>query len=258
MIKRIAEFIQRLLDKSLSEKYRKIDENLDAMQRENERLSAEVKGKQELQGQLEAAQITINDLRGLVSEKDFTPVDIWCRDNGLKPVEKVYQDKLYINKIFLPCDLRELIIPNSAVVQQIRGKIQRADGNKMLWYQRVMQYINDVVEWTDDGRYDTYNYPSMTLSTGKGDCDDHVFAQASVEPEFGGAWGFKHRPDGSQGEGHAWCVAVINGELWNFDSVSSTMSKYEPKKGYYIHYIVTKNQVWQLDGTVEFGKILWP
>jgi len=188
-----------------------------------------------------------------VAKGGLTPVDEWCRAQGYKEVKKVYEDKIIIGNVKMPCSLIEIFTPNSHVIQRARKKLKEVT-DRHKWYKKVTNLVNQKVKWTDDGRYDNYYYPNYTLTTGEGDCDDHAFLQMSLEPEMGNAFGFYKRYTG-----HSFGVGIVNGDLWVFDAVGNEIQKYIHKKNkkFYIHYIITKNAVYQLDGSAEFGKILW-
>lgn len=202
-------------------------------------------------------QIKFMELKKKFETKDLTPVDLWCIKNKKKPVRRVYKDKIIINGVKIPCDLREMITPNSYIVKKARESIRKTTDKKE-WYSRVMRKVHSMVTWTSDGRFDNYYYPCYTLTTGYGDCDDFSFAQDSIETEMGNAFGYYRKRSG-QRIGHSFSIGIIDGVLWVFDSVGNITMKYNHNKEskFYIHYIITKNQVYQLDGSVEFGKILW-
>lgn len=188
-------------------------------------------------------------------KKIITPVDLYCIKKGYKINNFVYRDKIIINGVKISCNLREIITPNSYVVEQIRKNIKKPE-TKILWYERIMNKVNSIVTWTTDGRDDNYYYPNYTLQTGKGDCDDFAFAQCSIEPELGNAFGFWDRGDGKP-IGHSFAVGVIEGQLWIFDAVPNKIVTAEGNPFYSINYIITKNNIYVLDDSVRFGEILW-
>ncbi len=157
----------------------------------------------------------------------------------------------------MPCDLREIFTPNSYVVRKVAKSILYSD-NDNLWYQRIMKKVNSIITWTTDERYDNYYYPNYTLTIGKGDCDDFAFAQMSIEPRLGVAFGYYKDGEGKR-IGHAFSVGIVDGILYIFDGTSNIIMRYvhDKDKEYYIHYIITKNEVYALDESVDFGDILW-
>jgi len=188
-----------------------------------------------------------------LNNAELTPVDAYCKRKGYKINNFVYKDKIIIGDIKIPCNLREMITPNSYVVEKVRKSIAKTD-IKFLWYQRVMNKVAELIEWTLDGRYDNYYYPAYTLTTGKGDCDDFGFSQCSIEPELATAFGFYIENENKVG--HAFAVGVVNNELWVFDAVPNK-SIIAEGKNYSINYIITKNNIYVVDGSTDFGDILW-
>ena len=184
----------------------------------------------------------------------LNPVDAYCKRKGYEINNFVYKDKIIINEIKIPCNLREMITPSSFVVEKVRKSITKPE-SRLLWYQRVMHKVADMVEWTADGRDDNYYYPAYTLQVGRGDCDDHSFAQCSIEPELGTAFGF-YIKDG-QRIGHAFAVGIVEGDLWIFDATPDVSLKYEGNKQYSINYIITQNSIYVVNDDTDFGDILW-
>lgn len=197
----------------------------------------------------------VESLAKELKEEGLTPVDIYCQNKGYRVNNFVYKDKVIINGIKIPCNLREMITPNSYVVESIRKSISKPD-NTLLWYQRIMNKVYDLCTWTDDGRDDNYYYPAYSLTIKKCDCDDFAFAQCSIEPELGTAFGFWDRDNNRNLIGHAWAVGIIDDELWIFDAVPNQSVKAE-KSAYSISYIITQNSIYIVDGSTDFGVILW-
>ena len=185
----------------------------------------------------------------------LNPVDAYCKRKGYKIHNFVYKDKIIIGDIKIPCNMREMITPNSYVVEKIRNSISKSE-NKLFWYQRVMNKVTGMVKWTTDGRDDNYYYPAYTLQVGRGDCDDFAFAQCSIEPELANAFGFWDRGDGKP-IGHSFAVGIVEGELWVFDATPCVLLKYEDNKQYSINYIITQNSIYAVNDDTNFGDILW-
>ena len=118
-----------------------------------------------------------------------------------------------------------------------------------------MNKVSGMGVWTTDGRDDNYYYPAYSLTIGRFDCDDFAFAQCSIEPELGTAFGFWDRGDGKP-IGHAFAVGIVDKELWIFDGVPNQSTKYEGSD-YSINYIITKNNIYVVDSGVVFGDILF-
>ena len=189
-----------------------------------------------------------------LKQANLTPVDVYCRNKNYKINNVVYKDKVIINGIKIACNMREMIQPNSYVIDSVRKSINKPS-TSMLWYQKIMNKVHEMVEWTTDGRDDNYYYPNYTLQTGKGDCDDFAFAQCSIEPELGNAFGFWNQGNGSVG--HSFAVGIVDGELYIFDAVPNKIVKAEGNPFYSIYYIITKNSIYVVDDSTVFGEILW-
>ena len=204
-------------------------------------------------------QTELNELftkyKELQKTKNRNPVDLWCESKGYRIEEFGYRDKIFIKDKAIACDLRELITPNSYVVREARKSIGFTQGNSYENYLEVMRFIHRIGTWTDDGRQDNYFYPNYSLTVKKFDCEDGAFVQASILPELGVAFGFWKRSDGSI-IGHAFAVGIYENNLYVFDWIPNKVMQYNAVE-YYIHYIVTQNQVYVVDGSVDFGSILY-
>lgn len=73
----------------------------------------------------------------------------------------------------------------------------------------------------------------------------------SAHPEIGGAWGFY------KGGGHAFNVFVYENRLYVLETTGSRAEilEYEKQSDYVIHYIITRDNTYQLKGGVRFGDI---
>lgn len=205
-------------------------------------------------------QIEVNEALIKEYEAQFeglNPVDKYCMAKGYEINNFVYKDKVIIGSARIPCNLREMITPNSFVVENIRNKLTKIRfKDKILWYTQIMHDVANLIEWSSDGREDNYYYPAYTLTTGRGDCEDISFAQCSIEPELGTAFGF-YIDENKNRVGHAFAVGVVEGELWIFDGTPDVSLKYEGNKRYTINYIITQKNIYVIDGGVTFGSILW-
>ena len=238
------------------------EEQVEKSKKEIEYLNISINIKTEI---ISTLRQELNDLREKHKElqknlldKDLSSIDLWCQKQGYRIQEFAYRDKIFIKDTAIPCDLRELITPNSYVVRQARKSLKTYPDNVYENYLEVMRFVHRTVTWTDDGRQDNYFYPNYTLTVGKADCEDMAFAQASINPDLGVAFGFWQRGANDR-IGHAFAVGVIDSDLIVFDSVPNQTHKYIHKQDnkYYIHYIVTNNAVYVLDGSVDFGEILY-
>ena len=258
--------IKKLFCSNELEKIEELNKNSDkSLDRANSYLNEISEKDNQIKGFVEIAEKRLKEIEKLeaqINNKDLTPVDIWCQKNGYNPVKKVYKDKIVINSIKLPCDLREIFTPNSYLVRKVRdsigmGENYTKENNRLLWYRRVMEKVNSIVKYRAEAS-DNYYFPAYTIKIKEGDCEEFAFLQMSIEGELGNAYGFFTNYEGKK-IGHSFAVGVISGELWVFDAVGNIMLNYqiEDTPKYYIHYIITKNQVYELDGSVEFGDVLW-
>jgi len=230
-----------------------LDEGLkNANEREQKELiemNLQLKKKDEL---IEIKDLLIEEYES--QAKGLNPVDSYCLSKGYKINNFVYKDKVIIGNARIPCNMREMITPNSYVVEKVRKSISKPE-SRLLWYQRIMNKVADMVEWTADGRDDNYYYPAYTLTIGFGDCEDHAFAQCSIEPELGTAFGFYML--GGKKTGHAFAIGIVGGELWIFDATPDVSEKVEGSKNYSINYIITQKSIYVVNDDTDFGDILW-
>ena len=187
------------------------------------------------------------------AKQGLTELDQFCIAKH-QIVEKAYKDKIIINGVKMPCDLREMFTPMSFVVQQFKKRILKSE-DKIIWYKNIMSQTHAVVKWTDDGRDDNYYFPCYTITTKAGDCDDMANIQVSVEPELGNAFGFWKQNNKSIG--HSFAVGLVNGNIHIFDAVKGQSEQYIEGGDYEINFIITKNNIYKVKGGIEFGEILW-
>ena len=162
----------------------------------------------------------------------LTELDLFC-EAKYQIVQKVYKDKIIINGVKMPCDLREMFTPMSSVVQQFKKRIQ-VSTDKLQWYRSIMSQTHAVLTWTDDGREDNYYFPCYTLTTKKGDCDDFSFVQGSVDTDLGVAFGFWDNGSGKK-IGHAFSLGLINSNLHIFDAVAGNSEQFTEGGNYEIN-----------------------
>ena|SRR3990167_8705182 len=211
--------------------------------KESNKILAEINIKQ-----VDIFSIDLNRMK-----EGLTELDQFCMAK-YQIVKKAYKDKIVINGIKMPCDLREMFTPMSEVVVRFKNKIAKSE-DKLVWYNNIMKQVNQVLTWTDDGREDNYYYPSYTLTTKRGDCEDGSFVQGSVEPELGVAFGFWNQK--GKPIGHAFSVGLIDNNLVIFDWVKGSSEQYGSSEDYEINFIITKNNIYIVKEGVEFGDILW-
>ena len=135
---------KELLQKTIETKDKEFENVIEGLKKDRQNaIDEQIK----LQEQIERALIVGEKLKYLLEQKDLTPVDIWCKKQGHQPVKKVYKDKIVINNIKIPCDLRELYTPNSYLVRKAKEEIEKSPDNQLLWYRRVMEKVNSIVTW---------------------------------------------------------------------------------------------------------------
>jgi len=178
----------------------------------------------------------------------LTELDIFCQ-NKYQIVSKAYKDKIIINGVKMPCDLREMFTPMSSVVQTFKKKIPKSE-DKLTWFRNIMILVHENLKWKRE-MADNYYFPCYSLTIKECDCEDGTYVQGSIEPELGNAYGFFKK------EGHSFCVGLVNGYIHIFDWTNGRSEQWSEDSDYEINFIITKNRVYRVKGNVEFGDILW-
>jgi hypothetical protein len=167
-----------------------------------------------------------------------------------------YKNKRKVSGLSYSIFLNELVTPNAFLIKKdlMKGVILSQDPLQRI--RNVGNIVAKRIEWTDDKNLDTsgdyYLFPSETLTLNWGDCEDHAFIMMSALPkDIGGAWGFYKKG------GHAFNVALIEGELYVVDTVadSVTITPYASQSDYTINYIITQKYTFAVDASVNFGEI---
>jgi hypothetical protein len=198
-----------------------------------------------------------NQVEGLIRQVKIiklNPVDLFCIER-YPVVKKYYKDKIKIGDVLMPCDLREIFTPNSYLVGKMRDSIQQSE-DKLTWYRNIMHKVSLNLTWQSEP-FDNYYYPPYTITVKRCDCDDFAFLQMSLEPELGVAFGFFIKD--KKKIGHAFSVGIVNNGIHVFDGVNNQSMPYDNQdpQEYLINYIITPNQVYEVDGSTEFGDLLW-
>jgi signal peptidase I len=181
-------------------------------------------------------------------------IEEWCSHHYPKISNIAYKQKRDIKGIYYSTYLNEYITPNAWEVQNIKRKLDMT-GNIANTARIIGNYIASRLTWTSDENLatsgDYYLFPAEILTYRKGDCEDHAFTVASLNPEIGVAYGFL------ENMGHAFNVFVFADRLFVLDTVGNEgdIIEYKPGQNYTIHFIITKNSTFQLKGGVNFGEI---
>lgn len=178
---------------------------------------------------------------------------------------KVIKNKSYKNKRkytgkSINVYINQMITPDALEVKRLRFEIPRGESLSTDALNIGNRIAKDFT-WTDDKNLDTsgdyYLYPEEIIVSGQGDCEDHAFTVASLNPEIDVAYGFLTK--NGRKFGHAFNIFTENDKLYILDTVGDVgeISEYNTTSNYYIHYIITKNATFELDGSVEFGELVW-
>lgn len=221
--------------------------------------------RRELETLKETNEATITILKATEEERESLEDELQALEHEVDVFAKSkwpqVPNKAYTNKRGGEYDtsINEWIQPRSyAVLHLLRHHYPYQYANKYNEVKALGTRIAQAIRWTSDSNLhnsvDYYQSPAETLSSGKGDCEDHAFVLASALPKtVGVAYGFY-----SNGVGHAFNVFVFNEELWIADTVTSecVIHRYNSTgHGYTIHFIITPEHTYMLKPTVEFGRL---
>lgn len=209
-------------------------------------------------GLLEDAQqeILILESKAKALEND---VDTYARKKHPQIPNRVYTNKRASDGEEYDTSINEWIQPRSYAVQYLtRHEHNKKYANTYTEVKSIGNLIARTVTWTSDQNLhdspDYYQSPAETLSTRRGDCEDHAFILASALPtQVAVAYGYY-----KDGVGHAFNVFVMNEELWIADTVTSTcqIHRYESDThDYKIHFIITPKHTYMMKPGVEFGRL---
>jgi len=193
-------------------------------------------------------------------EEKLTPIEEYCTKHFKKVNKFAYKDKGRIGSSTFPVYPNEMIQPDSFLVVKERRKIPKAT-DKFLWYGNIGKHVDKILTWTKDkqvhGFTDIYPTPADTLTLKHEDCDGHAFLVSSIEPEIGLCFGFYKK------EGHAFNCFVYEQELYILETnavfdknKNFKIQKYLNQEDYKIHFIFTKDNTYELDGSVHFGEVI--
>lgn len=184
-----------------------------------------------------------------------TDLEVFCKKNYRLIPNIAYKNKRKVAGLSYSLFLNELVRPDAFTIGNLKNKLLLT-GNRVSRIKNVGNTVAKVLTWTDDKNLDSsgdyYQDVSETLSTKKGDCEDHSYVMQSALPDdLGIAYGFFRTT------GHAFNAAVIEGELWVVDTVGDAvvLIPYKRQTDYKIHFIITKRFTFELKGGVRFGDI---
>lgn len=233
-----------------------IDELKSELENTQEELALSLKNAEEAFKVIEDDDIKIEELNKELNELKDTDseLDKYCQAH-FKEIPKIaYTQKRVYQGNSVTISLHELVTPDSWEVFTLFKRIDKTGDIR-----DVAQRIGDVtaknIAWTSDSNLSTSNdyylYPNETITSKKGDCEDHTFINMSAHEELGGAWGFFGTV------GHAFNVFVKNDDLFILDTVGaqSDIELYKEDSEYKIHYIITKNHAYQVKGGISFGNL---
>ena len=198
---------------------------------------------------------------------DLTDVDLYCRSRYTETENKAYLNKRKVFGKYITVYLNELITPNSYEILRVKKDLKLENEDI---YDRARLIGNKIaisLKWTSDkdmqDSNDFYLFPNETLKLKKADCEDHSFCTASFDRNISVAYGFYNKKGYrgyDRGTGHAFNTFIWNNSLYILETTGNVakIHKYEPKKlteQYHICFIVTPTKTYNLDGTVEFGRL---
>lgn len=187
-------------------------------------------------------------------------LEIFCSNKYKVVKNKAYANKRDFLKKPINVYINQMITPDALEVKKLRFRITKSKtlSEDVL---NIGNTISNDFTWTSDisleGTGDYYLYPEEIIVTGKGDCEDHAFVVASLNPEIAVAYGSLTK-DG-QKIGHAFNVFIENNKLYVLETTGDTaqVSEYLDNDKYYINFIITKNLTFEVDGSVEFGELVF-
>ena len=184
----------------------------------------------------------------------ISTIDAYCQANFKKIPNIAYKGKREINTTPYSVYLNEMIQPDAFEVIKFKKGIEMTD-NMLSNAVKIGNKVAQWMTWDSDNNLsksgDYYLTPSEALCRRKADCEDHANIVASISPELGVAYGY------AEGIGwHCFNVFVHQENLHVLDTVEdSAFTLLYDNSGYKINYIVTKDNTYQVDGSVSFGII---
>jgi hypothetical protein len=158
--------------------------------------------------------------------------------------------------------LNEFITPDAWEIADFKQKAIGATVDPYLQIDAIGRALKAKVSWVDETALyrsgDEYLYPSevLTFMSQCCDCEDQSNTLTSCNPDvsFTGYFIY-HNPDDHKDYGHCANVFLYNGQLFIRET---TMAQYAiipfPDPRYELHYAVTKDYTYQIDGSVQFGQ----
>ena len=217
--------------------------------------------------ELETVEMTYEDyiydtnieMAGLRSQiftlKNLSELDLYCYVHYKDIDDIAYTGKRKYLKHNMDIYLKEFITPNTYEVKKFFNNA--VDNNTLLMIKQAGNRVAKHVTWKDDmknlGSSDYYLYPNEIILGQSDDCEGHSYLLSSCDNRIGVAYGYLTQ--GKRKFGHAFNVFVYENELYIADTTGDSIhiEKYGKDSNYYIHYIITHNKSYELDGSVVFG-----
>jgi len=191
-------------------------------------------------------------------------IDIFCKATYKEIPNIVYKNKMKFNGVYYSVYLNELIIEKAYEVLKLKSQVQKMN-DRYAQFKRYGDKIAEITTWTDDKNLDKsgdlYLYPSQIVALKKGDCEDITALTASMDLEIGMCWGFYYpetfKTNPKNSFGHAFNCFVLEGKLYILECTGdeSVIEEYTGQDHYTINYIITKNNTYVVDGSVQFGEL---
>ncbi len=187
-----------------------------------------------------------------------SPIDNFLDKITVKIDNIAYKGKRYYKTEEIRLYLNQLITPKAYEVLSAKSEVDKSDDDRE-YVERLGNWLAQHVKWTSDketsGKVDYLTYPEEVLVYQKDDCEGHAFVMASFTPTIVGVcYGFLTQ--NGKRFGHAWNVLLYKDEIYHVETTGSRVNIYPwSEEKYEPHFVVTKDNTYQLKTGVSFGKL---
>lgn len=207
----------------------------------------------------------LNTANSKIDELTTSDLDQFLAEKFKTGTNKTYKVKRSIKGRHYSILLNNMIQPNEAEVKNFKDSIITSVQDSWSIFNRCGNALAQRITWTDDGNLDKsgdfYLYPEELLALNEGDCEDHAFCLASMDPNIGVVYGFY--TDGKNKFGHAWNCCLVKGSgttpdsLWYGDAVGDQLSTFPESQvatsQYEPCFIVTRFGTYIIKDNIDFG-----
>ena len=248
----IKKFIKQIVSSLFSQEIQELKESIQKQNiliEANNTLSAKINVLNE---DIEALKSQIGTLQSQIPRE--SSIDTFCKAHFKKIPNIAYKEKREINGKPYSIFLNEIIQPDSFEVQKFKRGLELT-GNALIDAKKIGDKVAQWMTWDSDNNLsksgDYYLTPSETLCRRLGDCEDHANIVASIGIGLGVAYGYAKNIGW-----HAFNVFVYQDILYVLDTVEdSALTSIYDKSDYDINYIITKDNTYEIDGSLSFGII---